>query len=123
MILLKSIIKEFEKNKKISFIIFLLILITMTYCSSIPGNKIQTDLSLLSIIYHFSIFAIFTLFFMITISKGKSFTIFVSFLVAVLDEFHQYFVPFRNAGIEDILIDLNGVIFAIILYLIIKKSK
>ncbi|MGE5577533.1 MAG: VanZ family protein [Syntrophothermus sp.] len=41
--------------------------------------------------------------------------IFIGFAYALSDEFHQFFVPGRNASVSDLLADLSGVIAAQIL--------
>lgn len=35
---------------------------------------------------------------------------FISFLYAVSDEIHQYFIPGRNCSLEDVLIDTIGIL-------------
>lgn len=60
-----------------------------------------------------------------------AFTIIFSLITAALDEFHQLFVVGRGAQIQDVLIDMIGVLLALMLmlackaarYLIIKKYK
>jgi len=129
MNLFKKIVEFFEKKKKFSFVILFLILSIISYVSSIPGSSMGTRLPWMSVAYHFSIFAIFAFFLLIILYKKKLVkkqifvVLLISLLVAVLDEFHQYFVPLRSAGIEDILIDFSGSIIATILYFIIKRSK
>ena len=126
---IKKLIEEFENNKKISWIILIIILITITYCSSIPGSSLQFNSIWPSVIYHFSVFAGFGFALKMLISKKerkrKDFFIVVciSLLVAILDEFHQIFVPFRSPDIKDILTDMGGVIFSMIIYSAIKKIK
>ena len=129
MNLFKKIVEWFEKKKKFSFVILFLILSTISCVSSIPGSNMGTKAPWMSIAYHFSIFATFAFFFSLVIS-GKKLqkkyiltTLFVSLLVASLDEFHQYFVPLRTAGIEDILTDFAGAVISTIIYIMIKKSK
>ena len=51
--------------------------------------------------------------------KGNNFIVYILFvclLYAVLDEFHQAFVPGRTSLVSDVLIDFSGSILGIILY-------
>jgi hypothetical protein len=125
----KKLIEFLEKNKKIPFVFSIIALITMTYFSSIPGNTLSFKSIWPSVIYHFSIFAGFAFFFLATITKNKLkiktiLTVgVISLIVSILDEIHQSFVPLRSPSIFDILIDMTGVLFSIIIYVLIKKSK
>ena len=59
--------------------------------------------------------------------KGRSLyltCIFIVFILAALDEFHQYFVPGRYASVWDVLLDTFGsALFCFILYLIKDRKK
>jgi glycopeptide antibiotics resistance protein len=126
---LKKLIEWFEKHKKISFVIILAILITMTYFSSIPGSTISFGSIWPSIIYHFTIFAGFAFFFLMFIAgkKLEKKTILtsalISLLISISDEIHQSFVPLRSPSIQDVLTDMAGVMLSIIVYVLIKKTK
>ncbi len=119
-------IKWLENNKIISFIITILIVIEIFYFSSLSfsqGGK--GTFSLIPIIYHFIIFFLLTFFIFISIKGNKKIKIkyillvfIISLIYALLDEFHQLFVPFRNFSIKDILIDTAGIFSSIILTLI-----
>lgn len=126
--MIKKIIEFFEKHKRISFIFILFILAAMWYFSSLPGNSTSIPrFSWTPIVYHFAIFSSFAFFFLAIITKKEikirefSITILISLIVAILDEFHQYFVPFRSVTIEDILIDMTGVISVTLICLLIKN--
>lgn len=43
---------------------------------------------------------------------SSSLTVFIGFAYALSDEFHQFFVPGRNASISDLAADLFGIILA-----------
>ncbi len=47
-------------------------------------------------------------------------TLIIGALYAGSDEFHQYFVPGRAMQLEDFLVDLSGIVAAIILYQVIS---
>lgn len=49
--------------------------------------------------------------------RGSAFVVLQVFLSAALDEFHQYFVPGRNASFRDVLIDTAGGIAGILVIL------
>jgi VanZ family protein len=59
--------------------------------------------------------------------KGRSLyltCILTVFILAALDEFHQYFVPGRYASVWDVLLDTFGsALFCFILYLIKDRKK
>ncbi len=44
-------------------------------------------------------------------------------LSAAVDEFHQYFIPGRNASVRDVLIDVAGGMTAVAVLWIIKRLK
>lgn len=51
-------------------------------------------------------------------------SIFLSFLYAISDEIHQYFVPGRNFALTDIFIDTTGIILGSFLWdKVFNKSK
>jgi VanZ family protein len=114
-----------EKNRIISVNVVFLIAIIIFIFSSIPGNtEILPQVAFpISYFYHFIIFFLFA-FFLIPSIKGKRemsrkfiFIILIVVLIyAVLDEIHQRFVPFRDSSLTDILFDLIGSSFAILLY-------
>ncbi len=101
----------------------------MTYLSSISGGNVFLKSNWLSGAYHFSIFAAFAFFFLAVINKSKIkprtilTTAIVSLLASILDELHQLFVPLRSASIQDVLTDSTGILFSMILYILIKKTK
>ena len=119
-----KIIKWFEKNYNISWLITIIIAIFIFYISSIsfpldlePRNPLKPYL------YHFGIFLLFSFFLMLFSIRGKHksyfyLSIFLSVLYAILDELHQSFVPFRDASISDVLTDSFGISFAILIYII-----
>jgi hypothetical protein len=124
--LLKRIIEWFEKHKKISFAFLIVIIATMFYFSSIPGSTLSFGSIWPSIIYHSGIFAGFAFFLMALMTKKKInakniiLTILISIIIAILDEIHQSFVPLRSPGLDDVALDLTGVILSISLYYLIK---
>lgn len=54
--------------------------------------------------------------------KGRAAVTGQVFLSAALDEFHQYFIPGRNAALKDVLIDTAGGITGIFFLLLLRKA-
>jgi len=127
--MVKKIIEFFEEHKKIPFIFMLIILGVMWYCSSLPGGSVGASFSWMPVVYHLSIFAAFAFFFLVLVAKKRikfreiSLAIIVSLIVAILDEFHQSFVPGRSCTIQDVLIDMTGATVMIIACFLIKNYK
>jgi len=120
-----------ERNRGISVIITALIAIEIFFFSSIPGGVPGTGGGIrVSVIYHMIIFFLFNFFLLMAI-KGKReirltyiiTAIIISILYAFLDEFHQFFVPFRAPDISDILTDTVGIFLSSILILYFKKKE
>jgi VanZ family protein len=44
-------------------------------------------------------------------------------ILAILDEFHQWFVPFRNSDLKDILADAAGLILGILVFRYLAGRK
>ncbi len=118
-----------EKRKIASLIFTLLIAIEIFFFSTIsfaPGKRAIISLTTL---YHFIVFFLFS-FFLFTTIKGKGkiktkhilIVFLISLIYAILDEFHQSFVPNRDASIKDILIDSLGIFTSMIIYLYINKK-
>ncbi|WP_125154736.1 VanZ family protein [Clostridium rectalis] len=57
----------------------------------------------------------------ISLNQGIIYVMFICILYAVLDEFHQCFVPGRSSSVKDVLIDFVGSIFGILIYILVNK--
>jgi len=120
-----------EKRRIISLILTILIAIEIFVFSSLTFAPGQSTTSNLSVIYHFTVFFLFSFFLLIAIKGENKINIkyllivfFISLLYSISDEFHQLFVPGRSAGINDIITDISGVISSILIYNYISiKSK
>ncbi len=128
--MIKIIIRWFEEHKGISFIILLGITAIMGYCSSISGISVSSGFSWLPVTYHLLIFFSFAFFLLIIITDREIkkrdilIVIIISLIIAILDEIHQSFVPFRDPSIRDVSIDFLGVLFSVITgYLLGKRSN
>ena len=47
----------------------------------------------------------------------------ISVIYAISDEFHQLFIPGRSGSISDIIIDLSGILFSILVYSVSRIKK
>ena len=120
-------------EKRRFFSVFMLILIgtEIFYISLIPGfSGGETKFPFIPITYHFSVFFLFSFFLFFSIkwknelkSRHAIFTLFVSLIYAISDEFHQSFVPFRSPSFGDIIIDLAGISFAILISIFISNRN
>ena len=132
---IRKIITWFEEHYIVSWIITILLAISIFYISSqsfekgVPGP----DWPIKSYIYHAGIFFLFSFFFLISIIKGNikkkhlfAIAILMAIAYGIADELHQLFVPNRDCTIEDALTDSIGILFAGIIYVVSfwwKKSK
>lgn len=123
-------IEWLEKNRYAAIILTMLIAAEIFYFSSIPGGSPRMGGGIrISIIYHFLVFFLFSFFLLLSIIGNKKIKIsyvvialIISVIYAVLDEFHQIFVAFRNPSIQDVLIDTIGIFSSIILYFYYRKK-
>lgn len=118
----------FEKHNKISWIVTIIIAIIIFYLSSLifpPG--IPGGFPWKSIAYHFYAFLFLAAFLLISITQGKTENknfIFIAVILAIAyaisDEIHQLFVPSRACSFSDFLTDSAGILFASLLYLLLR---
>jgi VanZ family protein len=101
--------------------------IAIFYISSLtfgPGKP-----SILSIIYHISAFFCFALFlFIASIKRRRNYVrllliLAVAVIYGILDEIHQFFVPGRSCSVDDFVLDVGGIAFASLIYLILILKK
>lgn len=123
-------IKWFEKNRKISLILTILLIIEIFYFSSLQGTIGAGPRINLSTIYHFVVFFLFSFFLFATVKGDKKIKakyiliiLVISITYSILDEVHQIFVPFRDASIRDILINNAGIFSSILIYLHINNKS
>lgn len=121
-------IKWWEKHNKISWLITILIAITIFYLSTLTFESTGTGTGNKSVIYHIAIFFIFAGFLLISAIKGKRkslipLVIITAIVYGVLDEFHQYFVPGRFFSVYDIVLNILGIVTASTIYLAIMYKR
>lgn len=115
--------KFFERHYKLSGLIAIVGSVGIFLISSLSFERGGggSSLGFLSYLYHFLAFFLLCLFLLFYFVRGerKSFFI-VAFLAslgyALSDEIHQYFVPGRFCSGVDVLIDLAGIVLALLIY-------
>jgi VanZ family protein len=121
-------IKLLEKHNILSWLITIIIAAFIFYMSTINLKGPPGGYGWKTIVYHFTVFLIFTFFLLISIIKGSFknkkliiLAIIIAVLYAISDEVHQIFVPGRYFSIVDILTNFSGVFLASFIYLMRKK--
>lgn len=123
-------IKWFEKHKSASVIILILIAIEIFFFSSLPGVPGAGGNPWIARGYHFTIFFLLSFFLLVTVKGNKKIkpsyifaVLLISVIYSFLDEFHQMFVPGRDANIVDILTDTLGIVSSIVIYSYISRKR
>ena len=118
-----------EKRRWLAVTITILIGLEIFFFSTLSGKTTGAGISIIPIIYHFCVFFLLNFFLLnATIHKEKINTkiFFISILAtviyAILDELHQYFVPFRGSSFGDFLVDFLGIAVSTLIYLHIKNK-
>lgn len=113
------------------FIVWIILIITMSSIPSLPTLKIHTQKSTIRLDYfiHFCeygmlAFLVFLRYsdnnFRLTLKKYSLFTI-ALILFAILDEFHQKLIPGRSFNVKDILSNITGVIAALVFCVVVFR--
>jgi len=119
--------RNFFQSKAVNFIFLVLIATEIFYVSSLSFGQGSKSFQIVPIAYHLIVFFLFSFFTFNLICSKKiktleiMFSLTLSIIFAILDEIHQIFVPFRGAGLEDVLINSIGIFSATILFLISKN--
>ena len=110
------------KNRNLlEFIRFLPAIVWMAviyYFSSLSTTGIgtnATDRFLILKSFHLIEYAVLAVLFSIAI-YNKKIVIFITYLYAISDEIHQYFIPGRTGRFRDTLIDLIGILIGIFIF-------
>ena len=119
-----------EKRRIFSAFMMLLLGAEIFYVSSIPGSTSGAGFPLIPVIYHLSVFFLFSFFLFFSIKGKKEIkfgyaisALLISLIYAILDEFHQSFVPLRSPSSGDILTDLAGISFSILISIFISRKS
>ncbi len=119
----------FEKHNKLFWLITILGAIIIFYMSSLTFEPGPPTTSIKPILYHIFAFFFLALFLLISLIKGKiKYLVFVLGIImlivyAISDEIHQFFVPGRFCTFFDVFLDMVGISFACMVYLILKYKK
>ena len=93
--------------------------------SSYPSIKNALELPYLDKMLHFVAYAFLGILFLRAFKTSRIknnvklmliLSILLSFLYGISDEIHQYFVPYRNADLMDVLADMFGAIMGVYIY-------
>ncbi len=124
-------ISWFEKHNKLSWLITILIAGIIFYISSLtfpPGPSVVFDWK--PVAYHFMAFFFLAAFLLISLIKGEKIKynlIFLGIIIVIVygisDEIHQIFVPGRNFAISDILTNSAGILFASLIYSLLRFRR
>ncbi|MEK6840536.1 MAG: VanZ family protein [Nanoarchaeota archaeon] len=119
-----------EKNKVVPWTITIFIFAFIFYISSLSfPQQLPGPPSITAAVYHISAFFLLAIFIFISAlnrkwdSKKIVLSVFIAIVYAGLDELHQYFVPGRFTSFSDFLLDMNGMIFASLVYFILIEIK
>jgi len=121
-----------KKNQGIKiFYLFMTVLVgaIIFLFSSVPNPEGGVGGSILSTIYHFGVFFMFTFFLSLSFKGGRLdrnavlFVVFISLAYAISDEIHQLFVVGRFASVKDVGVDLIGSLSAILTLKIVSFYK
>jgi VanZ family protein len=103
------------------------------FLSSLPSQEIKIDEEIPDYILHIIEYLLLCIFLLLGYTKGVKenftkraylITVIISIIYALSDEFHQSFVPTRDANIRDIVADIIGSFLAIgIIYLFMQRKK
>ena len=106
------------------------------YLSSIPGDQLGPDTLVINIIKksgHYIIFGVLASLYLYALKGRKSLfetqdvlfllSLFLVFLYAVSDEYHQSFTPGRHSSGTDVFIDVCGAFTILVILYVIKTRK
>lgn len=117
-----------KKRQKFFFVLAILTGIFIFIISSIqfPPGAAKTRFIDLSVVYHFGVFFMFSLFLFLSGRFEKKFifvVLIISLSYAGLDELHQYFVPNRTCDIFDLATDFAGSLTSFLLVGFLKVIR
>jgi VanZ family protein len=106
------------------------------YLSSIPGEQLGPGTLAVNLIKkagHVFIFGVLAALYLFALKGRKSLletqgvffllSLFLAFLYAVSDEYHQSFTPGRHAAVNDVLIDVCGALSVLVLLRVLKTRE
>jgi VanZ family protein len=121
-------ISWFERNWKVSIFILVLGFVSIFYVSSLEFEPGKPGVGWKAMVYHFSAFFLLGLFLLIVLVRGRErrnliFAVLIGVVYGISDELHQILVPGRYFSLGDILIDIFGVLTALVVYGIVLERR
>ncbi|HUX95912.1 MAG TPA: VanZ family protein [Bacteroidales bacterium] len=131
------LISNFKPYSKYFFVAWLLIIMTVSSIPKLPTLKIETERGIIRLDYliHFCEYASLAFFAFLTYAEnffrlGKKKYLIVTtglILFALIDEFHQKYIPGRTFNMKDIYSNITGIaaalIFCIVVFRYLEKRK
>jgi VanZ family protein len=122
-------IKRLDKER--IFYIFMTIIVAgiIFYTSTIQTTAGENTGINLAELYHFGIFFMFTFFLALSLRSKKidlktaSVIILISLAYAISDEFHQLFIIGRFATVQDVVVDLAGIIYSVVILKTVEEIR
>jgi VanZ family protein len=106
------------------------------FLSSLPSSATGPDtltFKIISHLLHLVIFGILSILFFLTLKWDKPlsdtglllfiFSLLLTIIYAIIDEYHQSFSPGRIASIKDIIIDVSGAIISLCTIYYVKRKQ
>jgi VanZ family protein len=100
----------------------MILIFVLSSRSTIGIGKTNLERVLIFKSLHFIEYFILYVFTFIAFRKQPK-AVLIAYLYALSDEYHQSFVPFRQASFVDTLIDFAGIISAYFIILLLQKKK
>ena len=122
-------ISWFEKHRKLSIFITLIIAVVIFKISSMTFEASQGGTNIKALAYHFFAFVFLAMFLFISTINNKKLPVIIftavllSVLYAISDELHQAFVPGRFLSLGDVFIDTLGIFYAFMVYFIFVEYR
>ena len=116
-----------KRKKSLNVFVTIFLALIIFYVSSLEFPSGYGVSSFKAVLYHFGIFFLFNFFFMMCVYKydrfENQFNLFLivfllSVFYSILDELHQFFVPGRMCSLEDIFVDLSGILFSFLVHVV-----
>lgn len=117
-----TVTNALERTSWASWLITIIIASLIFYVSSLTVTpEVGSGVGLRAIVYHFGIFAALAFFLTLSLARGRNkkqifFALCLVLIYAAFDEFHQSFVPGRDANLFDFFTDATGVLLGSIFY-------
>ncbi|MBU0761497.1 MAG: VanZ family protein [Candidatus Altiarchaeota archaeon] len=107
-----------RSNPRLNIVAVLVWMALIFAFSSIEGKDISSSEFDLSILFHFTEYAVLGALVYTLVGRGSNpflYALALCVLYAASDEFHQYFVPGRSSELADVGIDFLGSFFGVFL--------